>query len=135
MRPTNYSADRPMQEPSLSHADMAVAIAKMELMADDMSEIKKSMKELASAVSRLAVIEERQGASGEAIGRAFKEITALGVRITVLEQNQPIQRQSSDFVQTAVKYIVAIVLGAIVSGLWRSAPTVPANPVPAIVGK
>jgi hypothetical protein len=114
---------------------MALAIARMELMANDMSEIKQSMRELASAVSRLAVIEERQGASGEAIGRAFKEIAALGARIGVLEQNQPIQQQSSDFVQTAVKYIVVALLGAVVAGFIRVSPTTPTQTPPALTGK
>jgi hypothetical protein len=93
------------------------------------------MKELASAVSRLAVIEERQGASGEAIGRAFKEISALGARIGVLEQNQPIQKQSSDLVQAAIKYIMAAVLGAILAGFLRVPPTMPTATPPALTGK
>jgi hypothetical protein len=124
-----------VQEDPLLHTDMAIAIARMELMANDMSEIKQSMKELASAVSRLAVIEERQGASGEAIGRAFKEISALGARIGVLEQNQPIQKQSSDLVQAAIKYIMAAVLGAILAGFLRVPPTMPTATPPALTGK
>jgi polynucleotide 5'-kinase involved in rRNA processing len=116
-------------------ADLAVAIAKIDAITSDLADLKASMKELASAVSRLAVVEERQTTTNESIGRAFKQIDALTIRLTSLEQAQPIQKQSSDFVQSAVKYIVAIVLGAVVSGLWRSPPVRPDATPPAITGK
>lgn len=115
--------------------DLAVAIAKIESISGDMAEIKSSMKELATAVSRLAVIEERQSATNDAISRAFKEITGLNTRITSLEQSQPVQKQSSDLVQSAVKYLVVLVLGALISGLWPKAPSTPTQTPPAIVGK
>lgn len=104
-------------------------------MSGDMVEIKQTMRELAATVSKLAVVEERQAATNDAIGRAFKDINKISDRVTVLEQSQPIQKQSSDFVQTAVKYIVAIVLGAVISGLWRSPPSSPNISPPAITGK
>ena len=115
--------------------DLAVAIAKIDSITGDMAELKTTMRELATAVSRLAVIEERQTTTNDAIGRAFKDITALNTRVTSLEQAQPIQKQSSDFVQSAVKYIVAAVLGAILAGFLRMPPATPAATPPAITGK
>lgn len=114
--------------------ESAILAVKIEAMGSDLQEIKSSMKELVSAVSRLAVVEERQSTTNDAIGRAFKDIAAIGARVTILEANQPIQKQSSDMVQTAIKYLVAIVLGAVISGIWRSPPAVPAQTPPAIVG-
>jgi hypothetical protein len=121
--------------PPPDNADIAVAIAKMEAISGDLAEVKVSMRELANAVSRLAVVEERQVATNESIGRAFKSIDALTVRVTGLEQSQPIQRQSSDFVQAAVKYIVVALLGAIVAGFVRVPPVMPTNNQPAVTGK
>jgi predicted nucleic acid-binding Zn-ribbon protein len=115
--------------------DLAVAIAKIESISGDMAEIKQTMRELAVAVSKLAVIEERQASTNDAITRAFKDINKLSDRIVVLEQSQPIQRQSSDMVQTAIKYIVAAVLGAILAGFLRVPPTMPAGTPPALTGK
>lgn len=122
--------------------DLAVAIAKMESMSTDVAEIKATMRELASAVSRLAIVEERQSTTNDAISRAFKEITAtnqgvatLALRVGSLEQAQPIHKQTSALVQGAVKYILAAVLGAIIAGLWRTAPAPAAATPPAIVGK
>ena len=123
-------------------ADLAVAIAKIEAISGDMAEVKTTMRELAQAVSRLAVVEERQVATNGAIERAFKELGKtneelgkLDSRLGALEQAQPIQRQSSDFVQSAVKYIVAAVLGAVIAGVVRVPPAVPAQNPPAITGK
>lgn len=115
--------------------DLAVAIAKIEGISGDLAEVKTTMRELAAAVSRLAVVEERQTITNESIGRAFTEITRLTGRVVALEQAAPIQKQSSDLVQTAVKYIVAAVLGAVVAGLMRVPPTMPASNPPAITGK
>jgi len=116
-------------------ADLAVAIAKIEALSEDMGDIKSSMRELAQAVSRLAVVEERQSTTNEAMGRLFKSIETLDGRVKALEQAQPIQKQSSDFVQSAIKYIVAAVLGAILAGVMRTAPTVPSMSPPEITGK
>lgn len=115
--------------------DLAVAIAKIESISGDMVEIKQTMRELAAAVSRLAVIEERQSTTNDSITRAFKQINELGSRVTSLEQAQPIQKQSSDFVQTAVKYIVAAVLGAVIAGFVRVPPVAPTSNPPAVTGK
>ena len=115
--------------------DLAVAIAKIESISGDMLEVKQTMRELAAAVSRLAVIEERQTTTNDSIARAFKEINALAARVAVLEQAQPIQKQSSDMVQTAVKYIVAAVLGAILAGFLRTPPAGPTQSPPAVTGK
>lgn len=115
--------------------DLAVAIAKIESISGDMAEIKQTMRELASAVSRLAVIEERQTATNGAIERFSKELSSLSGRVTSLEQAQPIQKQSSDFVQAAVKYIVAAVLGAVIAGFVRVPPGAPAQTAPAVTGK
>lgn len=115
--------------------DLAVAIAKMEAISGDLAEVKVTMRELAAAVSRLAVIEERQNGTNESLGRAFSEITRLTGRVVALEQAQPIQKQSSDFVQAAVKYIIAAVLGAVIAGFVRIPPGAPAQTPPAVTGK
>lgn len=106
--------------------DLAVAITKIESISGDMAEIKQTMRELVTAVGRLAVIEERQASTNEAINRAFKDIGRLGERVANLEQSQPITKQTSALVQGAVKYILAVVLGAVIAGLIRS----PSHPTP-----
>lgn len=104
-------------------------------MSSDLQEIKSSMKELASAVSRLAVIEERQANTSDSIARAFKEIRTVADRVTTVEQAQPMQKHSSDLVQTVSKYVLVAVLGAVISGLWVRQPSPPVGSPAAIVGK
>jgi hypothetical protein len=53
----------------------------------------------------------------------------------VLEQSQPLNKHSSDMVQTVTKYVVVAVLGAVISGLWVRQPSAPAANPPVIVGK
>lgn len=116
-------------------ADLAVVITKIEAITSDLGDLKSSIRELTTAVGRLAVMEEKQSTTNESIDRAFKQIDAISTRVTALEQAQPIQKQSSDLVQKAVGYVVAIVLGAVISGLWRSAPHLPDATPPAVTGK
>jgi hypothetical protein len=122
--------------------DLAVAIAKIEAMSGDMAEVKATMRELASAVSKLAVIEERQSSINGSIDRAFKEISTtntnlqlLAGRVATLELAQPLNKQTNDWVGGAVKYILVLVLGAFLSGLWPKTPAAPVATPPAIVGK
>ncbi len=114
--------------------DAAVLAVKMESMGSDLLEIKTAVRELVSAVSRLAIVEERQVATNGAIERAFKEIAGLSTRISTLEAAQPIQKQSSDFVQSALKYIIAAVLGAVLAGVIRVPPATPPATPPAFIG-
>lgn len=115
--------------------EFAVALSRMQDMSKDLQEIKSSMKELASAVSRLAVIEERQANTSDSIARAFKEIRGVADRVTTLEQAQPMSKHTSELVQTVSKYVLVAVLGAVISGLWVRQPSVPTANPPAIVGK
>lgn len=115
--------------------EIAVALSRMQAMSADLQEIKSSMRDLASAVSRLAVVEERQANTADTIGRAFQELKSLGERVAVLEQAQPLQNQSTKLVQTVSQYVLVAVLGAVISGLWVRQPSIPNATPPAIVGK
>ncbi|MBU3577566.1 hypothetical protein [Polynucleobacter sp. UK-Kesae-W10] len=114
---------------------LAVAISKIESLSEDMGDIKSSMRELAQAVSRLAVVEERQSSINESIGRLFKTIESFDNRLKSLEQLQPIQQQTNGWIQSGVQYIIAAVLGAILAGVIRTPPTLPSVQPPAIVSK
>lgn len=121
--------------PPPDQVDVAVALAKVETIGEDLQEIKQSMKELASAVSKLAVVEERQANLIDMVNRIGKEVKKLEERVQTIEIAQPIQKQSSDYVQSAVKYIIAAVLGAIVAGYLGNNQSVPPMSHPAITGK
>lgn len=103
---------------------------RLEAVGADLQEIKTTMRDLAAAVQRLAVIEERQTVTNDAVGRAFSEIErvlknqeALSARITRLELAQPIQAQTSDWVQRIVWLVVAFAIGAVLSGITVTRPS------------
>lgn len=83
--------------------------AKIEGLHADVSDIKGVVKELTAAVMKLALIEERQTQASHALERAFKEvekcstkIDAVESRVDALERDQPMQKQTSQWVIAAV---------------------------------
>lgn len=109
----------------LDTAQLAVALSQLSALSVDMGEVKITMKELAAAVTKLAVVEAHQANDRAALARAFKELELHELRIKGLEQAQPLQNQSSTIVRQAVALILAAVLGAGVSGLLHQKEVIP----------
>lgn len=89
--------------------DINVVIARLGLLSADVGDLKETLREIASAVTRLALVEERQMQTNEALSRAFKQIDKLDQklvgfehRLIALERVQPIQQQTSSWVMSAV---------------------------------
>ncbi|GAB3359104.1 MULTISPECIES: hypothetical protein [Giesbergeria] len=83
--------------------------ARIETLHGDVSDIKGVVKELTAAVTKLALIEERQAQASQALERAFKEIDkcctktdTVESRVDALEREQPMQHQVSQWVIAAV---------------------------------
>ncbi|HOW46155.1 MAG TPA: hypothetical protein P5305_04055 [Rubrivivax sp.] len=98
---------------------LTAAITELRGLASDMAEVKSSMTRLADAVTRLAVMEERQITDRATLGRAFSDLEKLEARVKALEQAHPLQKQSSEWVIKGVGLILAAVLGAGMSGVLR----------------
>lgn len=96
----------------MSDSSVAVAIARLDALSADMADVKSMLREMADAVTRLARVEERQAATSEALNRAFGELAKHETRIGALEVAQPLQKQSSDWVQKLIGLILAAVIGA-----------------------
>lgn len=107
----------------MSNPPLEVLVLRLDSLAHDMTDIKATLKTLAAdvstLVSRLAVIEERQGNDRKAITRAFEELADCRKRISDLEASQPLQKQSSEWVQKAVWAGIAALLGVVLSGALR----------------
>jgi hypothetical protein len=91
------------------------AVFRMEGAITDIAEIKVTMKELAVAVSRLAVVEERQSQDRAEIGRVFKRLDDHAGRIHTLEVAQPLQNQATNWVNKAIWLVVGAVVSAVVA--------------------
>ena len=94
-------------------SDINVVITRLELLSDDVGELKETLRQIATAVTRLALVEERQSQTNEALSRAFKQIDKVELKLTGIEQRlgtlermQPLQQQTNGWVMTSV-WIVA----------------------------
>lgn len=101
------------QQPS---PQLVQAMERISAIADDMRDVKATMGRLADAVAKMAIVEERQAADRQALARAFSEIDKVADRLRRIEELQPIQKQSSDFVQGWVSKVVALALAAALGG-------------------
>lgn len=94
-------------------SDINVVITRLGLLSDDVGELKETLRQIATAVTRLALVEERQSQTNEALSRAFKQIDKVELKLTGIEQRlgtlermQPLQQQTNGWVMTSV-WIVA----------------------------
>jgi predicted nuclease with TOPRIM domain len=81
---------------------------------EDVSEIKGALKDLTSAITKLALIEERQSVTNAALERAFGAISRVEDRLSELERLQPINNQSRMWVERAVLALA----GAALAFIW-----------------
>jgi hypothetical protein len=91
------------------------AVIRVEAMSQDITEIKQSTQKMAEAITKLAVVEERQAHDRAEIGRVFKRLDTQDQRIQTLELAQPLQKQATDWVGKAVWAVLSAVLTAVLS--------------------
>jgi len=91
----------------MPESDINVVITRLGILSDDVGELKETLRQIATAVTRLALVEERQSQTNEALGRAFKSIDKLDLKLIGIEQRlgslermQPQQQQTSAWVTT-----------------------------------
>ena len=113
---------------SVDPAALAVALERLKTLSSDVSEVKSSMVQMAGAVTRLAVMEERLGSSRDALERAFREINDLQTRLKSVENNQPVQAQTTRWVNQVIGLLIAAAVGAVATSSLR-----PREPAPAAV--
>lgn len=93
----------------MPESDINVVITRLGILSDDVGELKETLRQIATAVTRLALVEERQSQTNEALGRAFTSIdkidgklTTIEQRVATIEKEIPMQRQASGWVLSAV---------------------------------
>lgn len=110
-----------------------VQSAKLDALAADLGEVRKSLDKLADAYARLAVIEERQSASREAVDRAFRQLDAmearikslgdgLDTRLKTLETSAPTNKQAAVWVDRFLSLVVGAVIAAVITTVVVRAP-------------
>lgn len=75
---------------------------RLDTLHEDVGEVKSALRELAAAVTRLALIEERQTQAAAAQERAFGALENLERRIARLEQQAPANKRVSVWIDRAM---------------------------------
>lgn len=79
-----------MTEPT-HHADLAILNHRLETLHADLGDVKSAMRDVAAALVKLTLLEERQAQSSEALQRAFSVLERVEARLATLEAAQPMQ--------------------------------------------
>ena len=93
------------------HSDSLIEVVatRLDALHGDMQDLKTSQREMTSAFQKLLVIEERQTAASASLERAFvaldktsSDVYAVEKRVDSIERDAPMQKQTSDWVVSAV---------------------------------
>lgn len=109
----------PIMMPGQNHPQCAdprliEALIRVQGMATDLGDIKTAMREMAQAIGKLAIVEERQQQDRDQIGRLFKVSDDHDARLQTLEKSEPMQRQTSEWVGKVVTIVITVVTTAVV---------------------
>lgn len=80
----------------------AVIAVKLDALHADMQEMKLVQRDMATAITKLALVEERQSQAAQAQDRAFKVLEKLEERVDALERAAPKQEMASQWIIAAV---------------------------------
>ena len=108
----HQSADMPNYppiQPHASHGLIEVIAVRLDNLHADVSGMRDVLKELATAVTKLAVIEERQQQATQALERAFKVLEKVESRLDAIERTQPMQQQSTDWINRGMCAAVCVI--------------------------
>lgn len=88
-------------------SEIAVLTTKLETLHDDVGEIKDALRVLSDAITKLALVEERQVQTSQALERAFQAIERIDGRVDNLEQVAVNSKRTSDWIDRAVWAVAA----------------------------
>lgn len=89
-----------MSEPK--NQDSPVLSIQLKTLHDDVSEMKSALKDLATAITKLALIEERQANAAAAQERAFAALERVEMRLSILEKDVPANKRISVWFDRAI---------------------------------
>ena len=87
-----------------------VLAVKLEMLHGDVVEVKTALNELSKAITKLALVEQQQAQTADAMERAFKAISRIEERLTVLEHSAHKGSETSAWVDRFITALVFAVL-------------------------
>lgn len=88
-------------------SDMAVLSQRLETLHEDVGEVKTALKALSEAITKLALVEERQSQTSQALERAFIAIERIEARVAKLEGSSAENRRINIWVDRAIWALAA----------------------------
>jgi hypothetical protein len=95
-----------MTDSNAQHHGMEI---KLDLLHQDVSDMKAVLKELTVAINRLAIVEERQSETAKSMERAFTAIDKITVRLMSLEQGAVNSARTSGWIDKGIAATVGAV--------------------------
>lgn len=93
---------------------MGTLNTRLQVLHEDVTDIKSVLKDLTSAITKLALIEERQTQASVAQERAFKALGRIEDRVNALEKRVPMNDHMNRWVE---RVTTAVILAVVVYGL------------------
>jgi putative alpha-1,2-mannosidase len=92
-------------------SEASVLTVKIDMLHSDVVEMKTALSELSKAITKLALVEERQAQTADAMERAFKAIGKIEDRISALELAAPKTKETNAWVDRFILALVMAVAG------------------------
>lgn len=91
-----------MADECLNNGWCNAVLVRLDRMEKTQDETRATLREVATAINKLAVIEERQQTASTAIERLMAEHKKFDERLRALEIAEPMQAQTAEWVRSAV---------------------------------
>ena len=92
-------------------SDENVLTVKLDMLHSDVVDMKTSLNELSRAITKLALVEERQSQTADAMERAFRAIGKIEDRLSALELAAPKTKETNAWVDRFILGMVMVVMG------------------------
>lgn len=92
-------------------SDASVLTVKIDMLHSDVVDMKTALSELSKAITKLALVEERQAQTADAMERAFKAIGKIEDRLSALELAAPKTKETNAWVDRFILALVMAVAG------------------------
>jgi hypothetical protein len=90
-----------------------VLTVKIDMLHSDVVDMKTALNELSKAITKLALVEERQAQTADALERAFKAIGKIEDRLSALELAAPKAKETNAWVDRFILALIVAVMGFI----------------------
>jgi hypothetical protein len=93
--------------------ESSVLTVKIDMLHSDVVDMKTALNELSKAITKLALVEERQAQTADAMERAFKAIGKVEDRLSALELAAPKAKETNAWVDRFILALIVAVMGFI----------------------